>query len=118
MIRSIGVQIQRSPFIASLIIPQILIYSKTCLNNHSKRRLKFSFQDQLLLNAGNKYCRMLPLEHSAILLIFIKLPFVIKIFVLSIFSGHLRQVLLKPYHALCPKCFTRNYRKMTIYIPL
>ena len=32
------------------------------------------------------YCRMLPLEHSAILLTFIKLPFVIKIFVLSIFD--------------------------------
>ena len=36
---------------------------------------------------------MLP-SHSAILATFIKLPFVIKIFVLSIFSGHLKQVLL------------------------
>ena len=36
----------------------------------------------------------LPLEYSAILSIFIKLPFVIYIFVLSIFSGCLRQVLL------------------------
>ena len=33
-------------------------------------------------------------EHSAILLTFIKLPFAIKTFVLSIFSGSLRQVLL------------------------
>ena len=33
-------------------------------------------------------------EHSAILLIFIKLPFVTKVFVLSILNGHLRQVLL------------------------
>ena len=41
---------------------------------------------QLLLNAGQKYCRMLQGEHSAILLNFIKLPFVIKIFVLSIFE--------------------------------
>ena len=32
------------------------------------------------------YCRMLPLQHSAILLTFIKLSFVIKIFVLSIFE--------------------------------
>ena len=31
-------------------------------------------------------CRMLQGEHSAILLTFIKLPFVIKIFVLSIFE--------------------------------
>ena len=27
----------------------------------------FGFQDQLLLNAGHKYCRMLQWEHSAIL---------------------------------------------------
>ena len=38
-----------------------------------------------MLNAGQKYCRMLQGEHSAILLTFIKVPFVIKIFVLSIF---------------------------------
>ena len=37
---------------------------------------------QLSLNEGQKYCR----KHSAILSIFIKLPFVIKIFVLSIFE--------------------------------
>ena len=47
---------------------------------------KISFQDQLSLNAGQKYCRMLQGEHSAILLTFIKLPFVIKSFVLSIFE--------------------------------
>ena len=34
-------------------------------------------EDQLSLNAGQKYCRMLQGEHSAILLTFIKLPFVI-----------------------------------------
>ena len=39
-------------------------------------------EDQLSLNAGQKYCRMLQGEHSAILLTFIKLPFFIKIFVL------------------------------------
>ena len=37
---------------------------------------------------------MLQEEHSAILSTFIKLPFVIKIFVLSILSSRLRQVLL------------------------
>ena len=36
------------------------------------------------------YCRMLPLEHSAILSTFIKLPFVLKIFVLSIFEWPLK----------------------------
>ena len=50
-------------------------------------------EDQLSLNAGLKYCRMLQEEHSAIILTFIKLPFVIKTF-LSILSGCLRHVLL------------------------
>ena len=47
---------------------------------------KNGFQDQLLLNAGQKYCRMLHGEHSTILSTFIKLPSVIKVFVLSIFE--------------------------------
>ena len=50
------------------------------------KETKISFQDQLSLNAGQKYCRLLQGEHFAILLTFIKLPFVIKIFVLSIFE--------------------------------
>ena len=59
---------------------------KPVLSGLSKRRPKIGFQDRLLLTAGQKYCRMLPSEHSAILSTFIKLPFVIKIFVLSIFE--------------------------------
>ena len=50
------------------------------------KKTKIVFQDQLSLNAGQKYCIMLQGEHSAILSIFIKLPSVIKIFVLSIFE--------------------------------
>ena len=61
-------------------------YSKTCVKRPISKGLKIGFQDQLSLNAGIKYCRMLQGEHSAILLTFIKLPFVIKIFVLSIFE--------------------------------
>ena len=57
-------------------------YSKIFVN----LRLKIGFQDQSLLNTGQKYCKMLQREHSAILSTFIKLPFVIKIFVLSIFE--------------------------------
>ena len=45
---------------------------------------KVGFQDQLLLNAGQSIAECS--EHSAILLTFFKLPFVIKIFVLSIFE--------------------------------
>ena len=47
---------------------------------------KTATQDQVSLNAGQKYCRMLPLAYSAIQTTFIKLRFVIKIFVLSIFE--------------------------------
>ena len=32
---------------------------KPVLNGHSKRRPKIDFRDQLSLNAGQKYCRML-----------------------------------------------------------
>ena len=56
---------------------------------HSNRTPKIGFQYRLSLNSGQKYCRML--EHSAILLTFIKLPFSIKTFVLTILSGSLRQ---------------------------
>ena len=45
-------------------------------------RPKIGFQDRLLLNVGQKYCR----KHSAIFSTFIKLPFVTKFFVLSIFE--------------------------------
>ena len=64
----------------------IIEYRKTCEKQPLSKRPKISFQDQLLLNAGQKYCRMLQWEHSAILLTFIKLQFVIKIFILSIFE--------------------------------
>ena len=63
----------------------LIEYSKTCLKRSLKRNTKIGFQDRLSLNAGQKYCRMLQGEHSAILSTFIKLPFVIKICVLSIF---------------------------------
>ena len=59
-------------------------YSETCLKWPLKEKTKNGFQDQLSLNEGQKYCRMLPLEHSAILSTFIKLPFAMKIFVLPI----------------------------------
>ena len=65
-------------------------YSKTCLKRPLKKKTNIGFQDQLSLNAGQKYYRMLQGEHSAILLTFIKLPFVIKIFVLSIFEWPLK----------------------------
>ena len=56
-----------------------MCYSKTCVNRPLSKRPKIGFQDQLSPNADQR-------EHYAILLTFIKLPFVIKIFVLSIFE--------------------------------
>ena len=74
--------------------PTVHAYSKTCLKRPLSKRQKIGFKDQLSLNAGQKYCRMLQGEHSAILSTFIKLSFVNKIFVWSILSGCFRQVLL------------------------
>ena len=60
--------------------------SKTCVKWPHSKWPQIGFQNQLSLNAGQKNCRMLPLEHSAILSTFIMLPFVVKTFVLSIFE--------------------------------
>ena len=64
----------------------IINYSDTCVKQPLSKIPQIGFQDQLSLNAGQKYCRMLQGEHFAIFLTIIKLPFVIKIFVLSIFE--------------------------------
>ena len=48
------------------------IYSKTCLERPLKKRLDKDLNDKWLVNEGQRYCRMLPLEHSAILLTCIK----------------------------------------------
>ena len=62
------------------------INSETCVKRPLSKRPKIGFQDQLSLNAGQKNCRMLQREHSAILPSSIKHPFVIKTFVLSFFE--------------------------------
>ena len=50
-----------------------MLYSKTCVKLPLSKRPKIGFQDQISLNAGQKYCRMLQVEHSAILLTFINM---------------------------------------------
>ena len=50
------------------------------------QKTEIGFRDQLSCNAGQKYCRMLQGEHSAILSTFIKLLIFIKTFVLSFFE--------------------------------
>ena len=66
-------------------------YSKTCVKRPLTKRPKTGFQDKLSLNADQKYCRMLQWEHSAQLSTFIKLLFVVKIFVLSILVAVLKR---------------------------
>ena len=63
---------------------------KPVLISHSKRTPKIGFQYRFLLDAGQKYCRMLRGEHSAILSTSIKLPFSIKTLILSIFKWLLK----------------------------
>ena len=72
---------------------------KPVLRGHSKRTPKIGFKYQLPHNVGQKYCRMLQGEHSALLSTFIKLPFSIKTFVLSIFKW-----LLKTGFTVYTKC--------------
>ena len=81
-------RIRRSCIYSVLAEPSLLVYkySITCLRRSLKSKTKIYSQDRLLLNAGQKYCRMLHEEHSAILSTFIKLPFVVKTAVLSIFE--------------------------------
>ena len=62
------------------------LYSKICVKRPLSKRSKIGFQEQLLRNAGQNYCRLHQGEHSAILSTFIKLPFVIKVFVLVYFE--------------------------------
>ena len=67
------------------MLPGHSYYIKACVKRPLLKRQNIGFQDQLSLNAGQKYCRMLQAERSAIILTFIKLPaFVIKSFVLSL----------------------------------
>ena len=63
------------------------------------------FQDRLSLNAGQKYCRMLQGEHSAILSTFIKLPFVNKIFVLCMFKWPLKTGFTVSWKYICVKLY-------------
>ena len=82
-------------------------YSKTCLKQSLKKKPKIGFQDRVLLNAGQKYCRMPQEEHSAIHLTFIKLPFVIKILVLSILEW--------PLKAGCTVLYNKNVSPFMVW---
>ena len=73
------------------------LYSKACLKQPLKKKTRTGFQYQLSLYVGQKYCRMLQGEHSAIFSTFIKLPFTIKTYVLSIFEWLLKTGFIVPF---------------------
>ena len=56
------------------------------------KRPKIGFQEQLSLNAGQKYCRMLPLEHSAILRASLSYQLSLRSLFYQILSGRFTQV--------------------------
>ena len=63
-----------------------LVYTVKPAKTATLKKTKNGFQDQLLLNAGQKYSKLLQREHSAILLTFIRQQVDIKTSVLSIFK--------------------------------
>ena len=65
---------------------------KPVFNDHSKRAPKVVFNTDYRLNVCQKYCRMLEGELSAMRSTFIKLPYSIKTFVLSVFKRPLKIV--------------------------
>ena len=98
-----------------------LKYSKTCVKWPLSKRPKNVFQECFSLNAVKSiaerfkgsilqnypqgaFCKMLQREHSAILLTFIKLPVVIKIFVLSSFEWPFYTGFTVPQYALIKAC--------------
>ena len=73
-----------------------LYYSKTCVKRPLSKDQKLVFMSNCrLMQVKSMFClHILQREHSAILSTFIKLPFAIKTFVLSILSGRFTKILL------------------------
>ena len=68
---------KKADLFESYIYIRSWLYSKTCLKRPLRKKTNIGIQNRLSLNAGQKNCRMLQGEHSAILSTFIKLPSVI-----------------------------------------
>ena len=65
---------------------QVILKTILSGNPALSKRPKIGFQDQVLLNAGQKYWQNAPRGAFCNTLTFIKLPFVIKLSLLSIFE--------------------------------
>ena len=78
------------------------MYSKTCVKQLLSKRPKLVFKTnyRLMQVKSIAECSKGQGEHSAILLTFIKLPFVIKIFVLSFLGWHFYAGFTVPFSAL------------------
>ena len=87
------------------------IYSKTCQKRPLSKYQKLVFKTIYRLMQVKKYCRMLQGEHSAILSTCIKLPFVNKIFVLSIYCNSISAKLAKRtiFNILASRCSRAGY---------
>ena len=72
------------PFVIKIFVLSILEWP--LYMGFTVRKIDFQYQLHVSLNTGQKCCRMLQGEHSATILTFIKLPFVKKNFVVSIFE--------------------------------
>ena len=80
-------------FILNLWLFVKSMYSKTCLKQPLKRRLTIGFQDRLLLNASQMYCKIF---QRIILQYFrpaLKYPLSLRPLFCQILSGHLRRIL-------------------------
>ena len=74
---------------------------KPVLSGRLKRRPIISFKDQLLLNAGQKYCRMLQGKHSAKLSSSLSYHLSLRSFFLSIFEWPLKTGFTVKYTWIC-----------------
>ena len=67
-------------------------YSKTCLKRPLKTKSINWFSSPIIAICSSKVLQNAPREHSVIFSTFIKLPFVFRVFVLSIFEWSFTQV--------------------------
>ena len=77
-----------SEFGPEMLHSQTAVICKTCVKRPLSKIPKIGFQDQLLLNAGQKHCRMLPFRPSLGYHLSLRSLYVLFL------SGRLTQVLL------------------------
>ena len=80
--------------IYEFVLAFLLVYSKTCVKRPLKTKQNKALNGNGSLMNVKKYCRMLPLEHSAILLTCIKRQLVLKTILCLFESGCSTQALL------------------------